>query len=66
MQRATPTSMAAVFALVFLFAVASTSLFVKSLGAWTFGTAIAAFFFIALASGVFLGLLRMARRWENE
>jgi hypothetical protein len=60
------SSMAAVMALIFLFALASTSLFVKSLGAWTFGTAIAGGFFLALAAGVFLALLRMARRWENE
>jgi hypothetical protein len=58
--------MAAVFALVFLFALASILLFVKSLGAVTFGTALAAGLFIALASGVFLALYRMAKQWEGS
>lgn len=58
--------MAAVFALVFLFALASTSLFLKSLGAASFGTMFAGLTFLALASGVFLGLYRMAKGWERE
>lgn len=58
--------MAAVFALVFLFALASTTLFLKALGAASFGTLLAGFTFLALASGVFLGLYRMAKGWENE
>lgn len=62
---ADPASMAAVFALVFLFALASSLLFVKSLGAATFGTVLAGALFVALASGVFVGLYRMAKRWEG-
>lgn len=58
--------MAAVFALVFLFALASTSLFLKSLGGISFGTVLAGGLFLALAAGVFVGLYRMAKRWENE
>jgi hypothetical protein len=58
--------MAAVFALVFLFALTSTTLFLKSLGAASFGTILAGATFLALASGVFLGLYRMAKRWEGD
>ncbi|HWO25942.1 MAG TPA: hypothetical protein VNO30_44720 [Kofleriaceae bacterium] len=58
--------MAAVFALVFLFALASTSLFLKGLGIASFGTIFAGITFFALASGVFLGLYRMAKRWEGD
>ena len=58
--------MAAVFALVFLFALASTTLFLKGLGVVSFGTVLAGVTFLALASGVFLGLYRMSRRWEDE
>jgi hypothetical protein len=58
--------MAAVFALVFLFALASTMVFLKGLGIASFGTILAGITFLALASGVFLGLYRMAKRWENE
>lgn len=58
--------MAAVFALVFLFALASTMLFLKSLAMASFGTVLAGVTFLALAAGVFLGLFRMARGWEEE
>jgi len=58
--------MAAVFALVFLFALASTTLFLKALGTASFGTILAGATFLALAAGVFLGLYRMAKRWEDE
>ena len=58
--------MAAVFALVFLFALASTTLFLKGLGVVSFGTVLAGVTFLALASGVFLGLYRMAKRWEGD
>ena len=58
--------MAAVFALVFLFALASTSLFLKSLGVASFGTIFAGVTFLALASGVFIGLYRMAKNWEGD
>jgi hypothetical protein len=58
--------MAAVFALVFLFALASTTLFLKALGAASFGTILAGLIFLALASGVFVGLFRMAKQWEGD
>lgn len=58
--------MAAVFALVFLFALASTVLFVKTLGTLTLTTALAGLFFVALAAGVFVGLFRLAKQWEHE
>lgn len=58
--------MAAVFALVFLFVLTSSLLFVKSLGALSFGTALAGALFVVLASGVFLGLYRMMQGWEHE
>jgi hypothetical protein len=58
--------MAAVFALVFLFALASSILFVKGITLASFGTLFAGVMFLALASGVFIGLYRMAKRWEDE
>jgi hypothetical protein len=58
--------MAAVFALVFLFALASTVIFLKGLVGASFGTLLAGFTFLALASGVFLGLYRMAKKWEGD
>jgi hypothetical protein len=58
--------MAAVFALVFLFAFASIGLMFRANDSFSFGTALALATFAALAAGVFYGLLRMARRWENE
>ncbi len=58
--------MAAVFALVFLFVLASIALMFKSLGAINFGTVAMMGVFIALASGVFVALFKLARRWENE
>lgn len=58
--------MAAVFALVFLFALASTMVFLKSLAGASFGTILAGAMFLALATGVFLGLYRMAKRWEGD
>jgi len=58
--------MAAVFALVFLFALASTALFLKVLATASFGTILAGATFLALAGGVFLGLFRMSKRWEGD
>jgi len=57
--------MAAVFALVFLFVLASVGLMVKAASAG-FGTGIALVCFVAMAAGVFYGLFRLARKWENE
>jgi hypothetical protein len=58
--------MAAVFALVFLFVIASVGFMWKAAGSFGFGTALAMGLFLALASGVFVGLFRLARTWENE
>lgn len=59
--------MAAVFALVFLFVLASSGLLVKTLlsGA-SFASIFALTTFLALGWGVFLGLYKMARRWEDD
>jgi len=56
--------MAAVMALVFLFALASVGLMVGVLGGP--GSVLAALCFTLLAGGVVVGLLKMARGWENE
>jgi hypothetical protein len=59
--------MAAVFALIFLFVIASIGFMLKALpAALSFGTVLAAVCFVALAAGVFVGLFRLARRWEDE
>lgn len=59
--------MAAVFALVFLPVLASVALIAKTLhGDLSFSTALAFTCFLALASGVFFGLYRMAKQWEGE
>jgi hypothetical protein len=59
--------MAAVFALVFLFVLASGGLLFKTMVAGaSFASIFALATFLALASGVFVGLFKMARGWENE
>lgn len=59
--------MAAVFALVFLPVLACVALFAKMLrGDVSFSTGLASMCFIALATGVFYGLYRMAKHWEGE
>jgi hypothetical protein len=59
--------MAAVFALVFLFVVASIGFMVKALPASLgVGGMLAIACFVALAAGVFVGLFKLARRWEDE
>lgn len=59
-------AMAAVFALVFLFVIASIGGMLKALPAANFGTIVAMLAFGSLAVGVFLGLFKLARGWENE
>jgi len=56
--------MAAVFVLVFLFALASVGIVVSIVGTSIAGIAMATLF-IAMASGVFLGLYRLAKEWEG-
>jgi hypothetical protein len=64
---ATPARMAAVFALIFLFAFAAVLIMVMTLGGDTStGVLLARFVFIALSAGVFLALYKMMRRWEDE
>jgi hypothetical protein len=59
--------MAAVMALVFLFAFASCGLMVvTAAGSLSVGTVLAVGCFVALATGVFVGTFIQARRWENE
>jgi hypothetical protein len=57
--------MAAIFALIFVPALAAMLFMVGILpGHLTIATGAAAVTFIALAMGVFLGLLRLMRQWE--
>jgi hypothetical protein len=59
--------MAAVFALVFLFVLASGGLLFKTmLSGASFGSIFALATFLVLASGMFVGLFKMVRGWENE
>jgi len=58
--------MAAVMALVFLFALASSALMIVINGSLTFGVVGAVVCFTALASGVTVGLLRLVHDWEGE
>lgn len=59
--------MAAVFALVFLFVLASAGLLFKTLmNDGSFASVFAFITFLVLASGVFVGLFKMARKWEDE
>jgi hypothetical protein len=59
--------MAAVMALVFLFALASVGLMLKmAIAGWSLATGMAIAVFVALAIGVVAGALVQARRWENE
>jgi hypothetical protein len=59
--------MAAVMALVFLFAFASIALMIKiAAGGFTFVTAFATICFVALAIGVVISTLVQAKHWEDE
>jgi hypothetical protein len=59
--------MAAVMALVFLFAFASSGLMLAAnAGSLTVGTVLAMGCFVALATGVFLGTFIQARKWEEH
>ena len=59
--------MAAVFALVFLFVLASAGLLVKTmLAGASFASVFALVTFLAHAWGVFIGLFKLARKWEDE
>lgn len=59
--------MAAVFALVFLFVLASTGLLFETLmNDGSLASTFAFVTFLVMASGVFVGLFKMARKWEDE
>lgn len=68
MRDARPIRMAAIFALVFVPALAAVGFMILSAaqGELTFGTALATAMFAMLAMGVFYGLLKMARQWDAE
>jgi hypothetical protein len=67
MTLATASGMAAVMALVFVPALAALGfMFGTTRGNLTFGTGLAMMCFAMLAAGVFYGLFRMTRKWENE
>lgn len=59
-------SMAAVFALIFLPALAAVGLMLVSTTSFTFSTVLALGSFAVMAAGVFYGSLRLAQQWENE
>jgi hypothetical protein len=64
---AMPPAMAAVMALVFLFALASIGLMLKiAVGGLSLTTVLATGCFVALAAGVFVSTLVQAKRWEDE
>lgn len=58
--------MAAVFALIMLPALAAVGFILKTSEGASFGVTLAKLCFVAMATGLFYGLLRMARAWENE
>lgn len=61
------SSMAAVFALVFVPGLAAVLFMLGgNQGQLSFGSAFAATVFVALAAGIFTGLLRLTRQWEDE
>lgn len=66
MRRAKGPRMAAVFCLVMLPAIAAIGFMLKVTENTSFGALAAITCFAMLASGVFLGLLKMARGWEAE
>ena len=60
-------AMAAVLALVFLFALASVGLLFKVfVGDPTLTSMLTFSLFVAMASGVFVGCFKMARTWEGD
>ena len=58
--------MAAVFALVFLPALAAIGFMARADGALDVRTVMALAVFIPMAFGVFYGSLRMAKKWEEQ
>jgi hypothetical protein len=58
--------MAAVMALIFVPALATVALMLASNLGGSLGPTFATLLYAALAMGVFAGLFKMARRWEDE
>jgi len=58
--------MAAVLALVLIPAIAAVGFMVVTNEGGSLGTMMATLCFAMLAAGVFVGLFKMARRWEDE
>lgn len=58
--------MAAVFALIFLPALASVGLMIGAAQGVDLGTVLALLCFGVMTAGVFYGSLRLAQKWESE
>lgn len=58
--------MAAIFALILLPAIAAVGFMVLNNGFGSFGVVMATLCFAMLAGGIFFGLLKLARQWEDE
>ena len=58
--------MAAVFALILLPALAAVGFILKMDEGSSFGVTLAKLCFVSMAMGLFYGVLRMARGWEDE
>jgi len=58
--------MAAIMALILLPVVAAVGVMFKASSGGSFSVMFAMLCFALLAGGVFAGLFKMARRWENE
>ena len=66
-RRAIAVRMAAVFAFIFLFGLAATSLLYKVVvgSASSLASISALVIFVALAVGIFIGCFRMMKEWEG-
>jgi len=58
--------MAAVFALILLPALAAVGFILMTAEGASLGVTFAKLCFVAMASGLFYGVLKMSRRWEDE
>jgi hypothetical protein len=66
MRRAKRSGMAAIMALVFVPALAAIGFMVMGNAGGTTSAVFATFIFTALAAGVFGGMAKLARGWEEE
>jgi hypothetical protein len=66
MRRANAPRMAAVFAFIFLFGLAATTLLYKVVvGSASFASISALAIFVAMAAGIFIGCFKMMKDWEG-